>query len=263
LQDFFLQTNSPIHALDARVKIVFTIAFILILNLTPMNAWPAYILFLTTTLSLVFYYRIGIGFLLKRALFALPFVFAAVPLIFIGTGSLVSTRLFENIYITISPSGIERFTNIALKAWISMQAAVLLSATTSMTDILSGLQLLKVPAFFVSVIGLMWRYLFLMIAEVKRMLHARTSRSGYLEKTKRSSGSIIWRAKVSGGMAGSLFLRSIERSERVFAAMQSRGYDGKTPISEERLLLPKDRFLLWIGIGLLILVWIIGFLSGT
>lgn len=263
MQDLFLQNTNPIQVLDARVKIIFTIAFILVLNLTPNNTWPVYIFLLTFTLSLALISRMGIGFLLKRSLLALPFVIAVIPLIFINTGPMVSTKLFENIYLTYSPSGIERFTNIALKSWISMQAAVLLSTTTSMADILAGLQLLKVPTIFVSVVGLMWRYLFLMIAEVKRMMHARSSRSGYLKKTKQTGGSVFWRAKVSGGMAGSLFLRSIERSERIFAAMQSRGYDGKISVSEERLLTSKDRFRLWIGLGLLILIWIFGFLSGA
>ena len=36
----------------------------------------------------------------------------------------------------------------------------------------------------------------------------------------------MWRAKVLGGMIGSLFLRSYERSERIYAAMLSRGFDG-------------------------------------
>jgi cobalt/nickel transport system permease protein len=31
--------------------------------------------------------------------------------------------------------------------------------------------------------------------------------------------------RVVGGMVGSLFLRSYERSERVYAAMQARGFD--------------------------------------
>jgi len=43
----------------------------------------------------------------------------------------------------------------------------------------------------------------------------------------RGGGSVLWRAKVVGGMVGSLFLRSYERSERVYAAMQARGFDGE------------------------------------
>jgi len=41
---------------------------------------------------------------------------------------------------------------------------------------------------------------------------------------------------VAGSMIGSLFLRAIERSERVFASMRSRGYDGHPrPLSRFRM----------------------------
>jgi cobalt/nickel transport system permease protein len=36
----------------------------------------------------------------------------------------------------------------------------------------------------------------------------------------------VWQAKVVGNMVGALFIRSYERSERVYLAMQSRGYTG-------------------------------------
>ena len=38
--------------------------------------------------------------------------------------------------------------------------------------------------------------------------------------------STAWQARVVGNLVGALFLRSYTRSERVYAAMQSRGYDG-------------------------------------
>ena len=38
---------------------------------------------------------------------------------------------------------------------------------------------------------------------------------------------MAWRARVTGGMAGNLFLRAFERSDRIYAAMLSRGYDGE------------------------------------
>ena len=40
-------------------------------------------------------------------------------------------------------------------------------------------------------------------------------------------GGLAWRARVTGGMAGNLFLRAFERSDRIYVAMLSRGYDGE------------------------------------
>jgi cobalt/nickel transport system permease protein len=57
------------------------------------------------------------------------------------------------------------------------------------------------------------------------MLRARAARSGGRPGV-RSGGSLGWRASVAGNLVGSLFLRSYERSERIYAAMQARGFEG-------------------------------------
>ncbi len=44
---------------------------------------------------------------------------------------------------------------------------------------------------------------------------------------QRTGGSLAWRAKVVGGMVGSLFVRTLARSDRVYQAMASRGYTGE------------------------------------
>jgi len=42
----------------------------------------------------------------------------------------------------------------------------------------------------------------------------------------KSGGGVAWRAGIAGSMAGQLFLRSYERSDRVYNAMLARGYTG-------------------------------------
>ena len=84
---------------------------------------------------------------------------------------------------------------------------------------------LHVPRLLVAIIGFMYRYLAVLTGEAGRLNRARLSRSAVVEG--RGGGSLRWRAGVVGGMVGSLFLRSYERSERVYAAMQARGFDGE------------------------------------
>jgi cobalt/nickel transport system permease protein len=71
-----------------------------------------------------------------------------------------------------------------------------------------------------------------------------------------------WRGRVTGNVAGSLFLRSIERSDRVYAAMLSRGYNGQLPAGETTALSGKDWRILSLGILLLFVLWILGLLTG-
>lgn len=248
--------------MDARVKVIFTLAFVLFLSLTPFRAWPAYILFLALILSVALFSRLGLGFVLKRALLALPFVLAAVPLIFIGPPPHVALPVFQGVQVTYSPEGLGRFASIALKSWISVQAAILLAATTRFPDLMIALQQLRIPKLFVAIIGLMWRYLFVISEEVTRMLRARTSRSATMPGSHHGGGTVFWRARIAGGMAGSLFLRSLERSDRVYAAMLSRGYTGELPTSDTKPLSESDRRILGLGLCLLALLWVLGLLTG-
>jgi cobalt/nickel transport system permease protein len=261
LRELYTHNGSAIHQIDARVKVIFTLAFVLSLSLTPFRAWPAYILFLTLILSVTLLSRLGIRFVFKRAFLALPFVLAALPLIFTGPSPYGVISIFQGVQITYSPEGCERFASIAIKSWISVQAAILLAATTRFPDLLIAFKQLKVPVLFVTIIGLMWRYLFVISEEVARMMRARASRST-TALSQHTGGTLFWRARVTGGMAGSLFLRSLERSDRVYAAMLSRGYTGELPPSETSILSRKNRQILILGICLLVLLWLLGLLTG-
>lgn len=261
MRELYAHQHSVIHRMDARVKVLLTLAFVFALSLTASRAWPAYILFFTLSLVVILLSRLGIGYVLKRALLALPFVLAALPLIF--TGPQPHFPLFQGSQILYSPAGLGRFASIAVKSWISLQAAILLAATTRVPDLLTALRQLKIPRLFVAIVGLMWRYLFVMSEEVTRMLRARASRSAALPGSRRSGGTLLWRARVTGGMAGSLLLRSLERSDRVYAAMLSRGYNGEPPQLETAQLARKDWETLSLGFFLLAFLWVIGLLTGA
>jgi cobalt/nickel transport system permease protein len=115
---------------------------------------------------------------------------------------------------------------ILAKSWLSLVAAIILTATTPALELLRAMRALAVPRILVATVSFMYRYLFVIVEEAQRLLRARDSRSASLEGL-RCGGSFWWRAGVLGHMVGSLFLRSYERSERVYAAMQARGYDGE------------------------------------
>jgi cobalt/nickel transport system permease protein len=90
----------------------------------------------------------------------------------------------------------------------------------------------------VAVISFMYRYLGVLGEEATRMSRARASRSA--DPSGKGGGSMAWRARVTGQMVGSLFLRSYERSERIFAAMQARGFEGEFRHMHGRSLRPQE-----------------------
>ncbi len=161
----------------------------------------------------------------RRAFLAAPFILAALPLVFTRPGDPLGTLVLGPLSLTVSGEGLRLFTTIALKSWVSVQAALLLAFTTPFHELVDGLRQLRLPRIMVSIVGFMYRYLSVLSEEATRMGRARAARSA--DPEGRGGGSLLWRARVTGSMVGSLFLRSYERSERIYAAMQARGFQGE------------------------------------
>ncbi len=169
----------------------------------------------------------GLGpFRLSRsAVVALPFALAAFPLIFTVQEQIITTVALGPLNPTISAEGLRRFLTIMTGSWLSVQVALLLAFTTPFHDLVDALRELRVPRIIIAIISFMYRYLAVLTDEGARMLRARDARSAAGDGSP--GGSIRWRAAVTGRMVGSLFLRAYERSERIYAAMQARGFEGE------------------------------------
>ena len=247
--------RSPVHRLDARLKLVLTLAFILTVALTPVGAWPVYVLLLSLLLAVEVLSELGLVFYLKRAMLALPFVLAALPVIFTLPGPELFSLKVGSLSLAASLTGLERFISIALKSWISVQSAVLLASCTEFPDLLSAMRAVHFPRLLVSIFSLMWRYLFVLVDEALRLMRARQSRSTISDHPGlKQGGSLGWRARVTGGLAGSLFLRAFERSDRIYMAMVARGYDGEVRSRPIRGMSASDRRILIAGLALLLLL---------
>jgi cobalt/nickel transport system permease protein len=222
LQERYQAGDSPLHRSDPRIKVVMTLLLILGIVLTPDSAWPAYPLLWTVVGGLAMVGGLGAWRVARAATVALPFVLAAVALPFTVPGRPVGYFLG----LPVSDAGLVRLIAIMLKSWLAVQAALLLAMSTQFTDLLWALGSLRLPALLVGIVSLMYRYLFTLRDEAERLIRARASRSGS-QPGRKSGGSVRWQARVAGGMIGNLFLRSYERSERVYAAMLARGYSGQ------------------------------------
>ncbi|HSD83827.1 MAG TPA: cobalt ECF transporter T component CbiQ [Anaerolineae bacterium] len=257
--DPYRPRHSLIHALDPRVKFVFTLAFVLTMALLPIGAWPIYVLMLTLSLSIAMLSELGLKYVLKRSLLAVPFVLAAVPLLFTVKGPALLAVPIGSLSFTITAPGLERLLSIMFKSWVSLQVAIVFAAATPFPDMLLAMRAVKIPRLIVSLFGLMWRYMFVMVDEAIRLLRARASRSGAIEGRK-SGGSIAWRARVTGGMAGNLFVRSLDRGERIYAAMAARGYDGEIRLFPLPPLTSANWITTLCSLGLLAVLWLIAML---
>ncbi|MBV9790891.1 MAG: cobalt ECF transporter T component CbiQ [Chloroflexi bacterium] len=225
LLDRYIAGSSVIHALDARVKLVLTIALIVCASLLPVGAWLALTAFTALVWAAIIASGVGLPTILRRSLLALPFLLVVVTVIFSVPGRPIFRLPLGFVTLTATDAGLLRFITIVWKSWISMQAALLLTATTHFLDVLRALQALHMPKIIVALMSFMYRYLFILVEEAQRLLRARDCRSAALQGS--GGGSLLWRAQVTGRLVGTLFLRSFERSERIYVAMLSRGYTGE------------------------------------
>jgi cobalt/nickel transport system permease protein len=215
----YVPGTSPVHRLEPHTKLVAVLAFAAVVVATPVHAgWApmAYAAFLGLLLVVAGVARVRPGRLLRSLVVELPFVFFAVLLPFVSRGPRVDV-----LGLSLSESGLVAGGSILAKATLSVLAATLLAATTDPRALLRGLERLRLPSVLVQILGFMIRYADVVGGELRRMRVARESR-GF---RARHLGAL----KVLGPAAGSLFIRSYERGERVHLAMLSRGYTGRLP----------------------------------
>lgn len=224
--DRYVTRESPIHALDPRVKILVTLAFVAGNVLLPDGAWAGFALALLLTVLVGQRAHLGAGFAFRRSFIALPFMLAGFSVLFAGSGEILAAGRVGPFDLTVTDGGLLRFISLMLRSWLSVQMAILLTATTPFADLAHALRHLRVPGVIVSIISLMYRYLFVLVEEAQRLLRARAARSAALPG-RSTGGSVAWRATVAGRMAGQLFVRSLDRSDRVYQAMVARGYRGQ------------------------------------
>lgn len=260
--DPYRHGQSLVHQLDGRVKFILAVAYILTCSLTPISAWAVYTLLLALILSIEILSTLGIGYVLKRASLALPFMLAALPVIFTMEGAELFSLPLSTWTLTASVEGLERFASIALKSWLSVQVAIVLAATTPFPELLQAMRAVGIPRLLVAMFGLTWRYLFVLVDEALRLMRARAARSGVNSSNLKAKegGGIVWRAGVTGGMAGSLFLRGIDRSDRIYTAMLSRGYDGEIRLMPVPSLSGGAKLILFAGLLLLGFLLLFGIL---
>ena len=219
--DQYSDGNSFIHNLDPRTKFIGTILFILALYLTPPGKWLAFAVYFGLMATLIVVSRVPVSYVLKRSLVIIPFVLViAVFIPFFKEGEVLWSYSLGRWQVSVTDNGVQAMGNILAKSWLSILGLILLSATTRMTSLLRAWEQLRFPRVMTLILSFMYRYIFVLTDEVLRMKQARDSRN--------FGGNRLRHIRTVGNMTGTLFLRSYERGERVYAAMLARGFDGRS-----------------------------------
>ena len=200
-----------VHKLHPTVKILTAAAFIVAVvsfdrcafgRMAPFVIFPA----LLTALS-----ETPFPMLFKRYLIAVPFC------LFAGISNIIfdRTAAFTLFDFTVTNGAVSFFV-ILLRAYLCVASVLLLVASTRFSDLTDSMRRLKIPAIFVTLFEMTYRYIGVLLDEAFSM---------YAAYALRGAGGKGVRAKDAGTFAGQLLLRSFGRAERVYDAMRCRGCD--------------------------------------
>lgn len=208
-----LQQVNPLIRMATLVALIFSSLFASsLVQLLPLAA----ILPLLALLS-----NVKLPQYLVRSTVFLP-VFAgiiALPVIFITPGKELLTTSLGVFYLAATVEGLVRFAVFVTRVWLCIAALNLITEVTGLDGILRLLDSLRVPAIFLHLLSLTYRYIFLSIHEASRMVLAREART-----FRRGRLISLRELRSLAGIVSSLFVRTYDRSERVYLAMKARGF---------------------------------------
>lgn len=204
--------DTVIHRLDPRAKLLATLAFIVTVVSFPKHEIIGLLPFLLFPVLLFSLSDIPVKFILKKVLLVSSFA------VFIGIFNPLLDRQITSSFFGFSVSGgWISFLSIMLKFLLTITSALLLIATTSFPGVCHALQKMGIPEIFVSQLLFLYRYIFVLAEEAMKIVRARDMRS---------FGGRGLGMRPAINLFGTLFLRTVERAERVYQAMLSRGFTG-------------------------------------
>lgn len=228
--------NSPIHRLDARIKLICAVAAVFCIVL--LTHWELAVLFFVTCIGLMLYSRAPLKTYLKRLLFPLliiAFVAIAPPFTYGTTVVAVVPGLMLPIY----QEGILFAILIFSRCLAAVAVLNLLILVTPITTVMDSLAWFRVPSVVIDTMMLMFRYISVLSEESTRMYRAQESRCGHSRRV-----SYLRKIGNFGSIAGALLMRAFDRAIKVGDAMASRGYTGKyTLFTYEKRRLPTRDFI--------------------
>jgi len=206
-----------LQALDPRVKIISILALLIAVGLSR----SLLVLLGLYGVALVLAWRsaVPMGFFVKRVWLFMPFFtgIIALPAFFITPGPpLVALPLG----LVITRPGALTALFLLLRVSTSVSLGVLLMLTTAWPTLLKALGVLRVPEGFILILGMTYRYIYLLL---------RTAEDMFLSRKSRVVGRISSadERRVLAASAGTLLNKSLHLSGEVYLAMQSRGYRGQ------------------------------------
>jgi cobalt/nickel transport system permease protein len=213
-----------LQSLDPRIKIFAILPLILIAALAKQLRVIVALLVFAIVLALLS--RVPL-FTLAKGIWLTVLAFTgviSVPALFLTPGQVIYTLPLLNW--TVTAQGLRTAVYLIMRAETSATLSALLVLCTPWSKVLKALRALRLPAVLVVILGMTYRYIFLLLRTAHDMFEARKSRMvGRLEGRELR--------RLATGSAGVLMSKTLQLSEDVYLAMRSRGFRGEVYVLDE------------------------------
>ena len=220
----YYQTDSVIHRLDPRVKLVATIAFIISLFLVD-NIW-GYIVAMVFLAACIKLSRVPFKFMVKgmRAILFLLLLTVAFNM-FLTPG----TPLVQIWKLTITKEGLRLAIMMAVRLTFLIIGSSIMTLTTTPNNLTDGMESLmkplekmKVPVHEIAMMmSIALRFIPILLEETDKIMKAQIARGADFE-----TGNIVKKAKAMVPLLVPLFISAFRRANDLAMAMEARGYRG-------------------------------------
>ena len=235
----YYQTESAVHRLDPRVKLIATIVFIISLFLVD-NFWG----YLTAGLFLVFSIRLShvpFKFMvkgMKAILFLL--IFTVIFNLFLTPGQ----PLVSIWRLTITREGLETAVKMAIRLSFLIIGSSVMTLTTTPNNLTDGmeslmkpLRRLHVPVHEIAMMmSIALRFIPILLEETDKIMKAQMARGADFD-----SGNLIQKAKSLVPLLVPLFISAFRRASDLAMAMEARCYRGGEGRTKMKPLIYKRR----------------------
>ena len=233
----YYPVNSPVHRLDARVKLLLTLMFVVAIFF--INTYFGFMLTLAVLIVVIILARLPIMSVLRsvRGILFIVLFTAILNLFFIKDGEV----LVQSGAILITKTGVHTTVKMVLRLVLLISGASLLSLTTTPVELADGLESLMAPLKLVRIpvrdiamiMSIALRFIPTLFEETNKIISAQKARGASFD-----TGNLFARVKALLPVLIPLFVNSFRRADELAFAMDARCYnatDKRTKMKKAKL----------------------------
>ncbi|AJA47349.1 cobalt ABC transporter, permease protein CbiQ [Clostridium pasteurianum DSM 525 = ATCC 6013] len=244
-----LAYTSDLRKTNPMEKFIFSI-ITMILCIALNKIVISVIIFTTMTFFIVVKGKIPLNIYFKLILLPVSFLIMGILTIAINVlnnnNAVILSFIVLGFKLGVTEKSLITAGNIFFKALASVSCLYFLTLTTPLFEILIVLRRCKIPKLFVELMGLMYRFIFILMDRANMIFISQNCRLGY--------SNIKIGYKSIGTLITSLFVSSYKRSQDMYTSMEARCYDGEINLIEYDYKISHKNIVLIVILELILIV---------